>query len=300
MDELVLVLSDIAVDDRDGSLLSPDTGGDLGTLFGREGGRILVNGRGRPTIRARNGVPLRLRVVNAAIARYFQLAIDGHRFTIVGGDRGIFPSARESAAPVVLPGQRRDLVLVPRGADGQTLTLRWLPYDRGYGSTEFRDPEDVLGIELVGDPVDVPAPAFPPRTVEPLPTETVTSFDVSLTQESVGGELRMGFDGVPSWEAAPVPARIGETQVWTFRNTMEWSHPIHLHGYFFQPIDGAGRPIPEWHDTIDVPVDGVSRFIVRYDDRPGMWMLHCHILDHADAGMMGMIEVAAGTATHAH
>ena len=46
-DELVLVLSDIGVT-ADGSLYDPDTGGDLGTLFGREGNVVLVNGRSRP------------------------------------------------------------------------------------------------------------------------------------------------------------------------------------------------------------------------------------------------------------
>ena len=37
--------------------------------------------------------------------------------------------------------------------------------------------------------------------------------------------------------------------------------------------------------------DGRQRFAVRYDDRAGMWMFHCHILDHADAGMMGMLHL---------
>ena len=31
---------------------------------------------------------------------------------------------------------------------------------------------------------------------------------------------------------------------------------------------------------------------IKYDDRPGMWMFHCHILDHADAGMMGMLQLS--------
>lgn len=301
VDEVVLVLSDVAVDDDTGSLLPPDAGGDLATLFGREGNHILVNGRERPTLRVRNGVPIRLRIVNAAIARYFQLALSRHRFTVIGGDRGLVPSPREVSAPLIVPGQRTDLLLVPRGSDGEQLVVRWVPYDRGYGSTEFRDEEDVLVLELVGDPLIAPLPELPARTVEPLSLEGATSFDVELTQETVDGVLRMGFDGVPSWEATPVAAHLGETQVWTLRNTIDWAHPIHLHGYFFQALDELGRPIPEWLDTIDVPVDGARRFVVRFDDRPGMWMIHCHVLDHADAGMMGMIEVADPAATaHAH
>ena len=297
LDEAVLVLSDVAIDDDDGTLLPSDSGGDLATLFGREGNHVLVNGRERPVIRARNGVPLRLRIVNAAIARYFQLSMVRHRFTVIGGDAGIVPAPRETSAPLIVPGQRSDLIVVPRGNHGETIWIRWVPYDRGYGSTEFRDEVDVLGIELVGEPANVPLPEIPARAVEPLSLDGATTFDVELTQEVVDDRLRMGIDGVPSWESSPVVARIGETHVWTLRNTMDWAHPIHLHGYFFQAIDPRGNVLPEWLDTIDVPVDGLARFVVRYDDRPGTWMLHCHVLDHADAGMMGMIQVGDA---HAH
>jgi FtsP/CotA-like multicopper oxidase with cupredoxin domain len=49
---------------------------------------------------------------------------------------------------------------------------------------------------------------------------------------------------------------------------------------------------PEWRDTLNVPRMETAAFVVRYDDRPGMWMFHCHILDHADAGMMGMVHLS--------
>ena len=45
----------------------------------------------------------------------------------------------------------------------------------------------------------------------------------------------------------------------------------------------------EWKDTVNVPVSSSVKIAVHYNDRPGMWMFHCHILDHADAGMMGML-----------
>lgn len=301
MDELVLVLSDISLG-ADGALMPPTAGGDLATLFGREGSHVLVNGRVRPFIRARNGVPLRLRIVNAAISRYFQLAIEGHDFTIIGGDAGLSPAHQIVDRLLVLPGQRRDVIVVPKGRADEELVMRWVPYDRGFGSTEFRQEVPMLDITLVGDAVEVPVPVFPVRTVRPLSLEGATRFDVELTQSTIDGALVMGIDGVPSWEAAPIRAAIGETHVWTFRNTMEWAHPMHLHGYFFQALDEHGVPIAEWRDTIDVPaVDGVASFAVHYDERPGMWMFHCHILDHADAGMMGMIEVVDETGeSHVH
>jgi len=72
---------------------------------------------------------------------------------------------------------------------------------------------------------------------------------------------------------------------------MDFAHPFHLHGFFFQVLDtsGVAPSVLEWKDTANVPVGGALRFIVRYDERPGMWMFHCHILDHADGGMMGML-----------
>lgn len=86
---------------------------------------------------------------------------------------------------------------------------------------------------------------------------------------------------------------LGERQLWTVRNTFAFDHPFHLHGFFFQVLDvnGVAPSVREWRDTVNVPVDGTVRFVVDFNERPGMWMFHCHILDHADAGMMGMVHV---------
>ena len=55
--------------------------------------------------------------------------------------------------------------------------------------------------------------------------------------------------------------------------------------------DGTPAEPLAWVDTVDVPVDGTRKIAVRFDERPGMWMFHCHVLDHAEAGMMGMVEL---------
>ena len=46
-----------------------------------------------------------------------------------------------------------------------------------------------------------------------------------------------------------------------------------------------------WKDTVDVPVGTQVKLAIYFDDRPGMWMYHCHILDHAEVGMMGHLHV---------
>lgn len=65
-DQLVLVLSDIAIDDTTGVQHPSDSGGILGALLGREGNHVLVNGRKRPTLTVRNGALQRWRIVNSA------------------------------------------------------------------------------------------------------------------------------------------------------------------------------------------------------------------------------------------
>ena len=94
----------------------------------------------------------------------------------------------------------------------------------------------------------------------------------------------------------------GETQVWTVTNKTKWSHPFHLHGFFFQVLDETGAPVHPlaWKDTVSVPFEQTARFVVRFDDRLGSWMYHCHVLDHADGGLMGIVQVGATDTNHSH
>ncbi|RWO41241.1 multicopper oxidase domain-containing protein, partial [Mesorhizobium sp.] len=76
-------------------------------------------------------------------------------------------------------------------------------------------------------------------------------------------------------------------------NATAWHHPIHLHGHSFRVISRNGKPSKhrEWQDTVLMsPRERVEIALVA--DNPGDWMLHCHILEHQAAGMMGVFRVA--------
>jgi FtsP/CotA-like multicopper oxidase with cupredoxin domain len=90
-----------------------------------------------------------------------------------------------------------------------------------------------------------------------------------------------------------VSTTLGATEIWEVENLVGMDHPFHLHGFQFQVLDRDGVPEPyrSWKDVVNVPKHQTARFIVRYDDHPGKWMFHCHILDHEDHGMMGVLEV---------
>jgi FtsP/CotA-like multicopper oxidase with cupredoxin domain len=142
------------------------------------------------------------------------------------------------------------------------------------------------------------------RTIEPLPLAGATKVDLELALDqppdaapeySIRGQLY-------SARHKTLGARIGETQVWTVTNSTKWSHPLHLHGFFFQVLDDKGAPVRPlaWKDTVDIPFDKTVHLAVRFDDREGVsgaWMLHCHVLDHAEAGLMGSVQVG-GSETH--
>ena len=90
-------------------------------------------------------------------------------------------------------------------------------------------------------------------------------------------------------------ATLGAVEDWAIVNNTEMDHPFHLHGFRFQVVtEGAvGPAFRAWRDTINVRANSTSILRVRFDDQPGTWMFHCHILEHAERGMAGELMVRA-------
>ena len=295
-DELVLVLSDIAIDDN-GGLQAPENAGPVAMAFGLEGNHVLVNGRTRPRLMARPGVPQRWRIVNAAKSKYFELQlgeISGAPFTRIGGDGGIQEYPIKEETLVIAPGERVDAIVAPNGAAGEEIVVRSLPYNRGYGS-EYLSIEELFTIALVGLPSNSPQSNVTiHRDIAPIDQKGATrvTMDITLVQPD-DRTIEYRINNTSMAKLRPFPATVGEIQIWTITNQTKWSHPVHLHGFFFQVLDKDGQPARPlaWKDTVDVPFNETVSFIVRFDERPGMWMIHCHVLDHAEGGLMTMVEL---------
>lgn len=85
---------------------------------------------------------------------------------------------------------------------------------------------------------------------------------------------------------------IGEFSRLRFVNDSSRLHPMHIHGLFFKVLarNGASVDEPHFRDTVLVhPKDTVDIGTVPED--AGHWMLHCHILEHAESGMMTVVDV---------
>jgi FtsP/CotA-like multicopper oxidase with cupredoxin domain len=304
-DQVTMVLSDIGFD-KNGALDAPDSGGSAGDVFGREGDHVLLNGRKAPVLHLRSGAPQRWRIVNTARSRFFLLDLQGQKFTVIGSDGGLQERPTTSEILLVTPGERVDVIVAPTGAPGSELPVYSMLYNRGYGSVEFRSIEQVMTLAFSNEPAMTPPP--PPsvsRVIVPPSAAGATRVDLTLTLPAMdsAGHSEFQINGFPYPKAKPYRAALGETQLWVIKNDTKWDHPFHLHGYFFMPVDEKGEPLRPmaWKDTINIPMNATARVLVTFDERPGTWMFHCHILDHAEIGLMGTVHVGPSEpAEHAH
>ncbi len=291
--EKVLILSDNRFR-PDGSFDLPDPHSSRGRADaenGREGDVLFVNGVVMPTLAIRSGEVQRWRVINASAARIYRLALAGHTFLHVGSDGGLFEHPVEVGEVLLGVGERVELLVRGTGAPGVRSVLQTLPYDRYIPQTrptDWNTPRDLLSVQYSTAP-PVAAVALP-RVLRPVPAldsaRATATRVMALTQHLINGKA-MDIARVD------VSTTLGATEIWEVENLVGMDHPFHLHGFQFQLLDRDGVPEPyrSWKDVVNVPRHQTARFIVRYDGYPGKWMYHCHILDHEDHGMMGVLEV---------
>jgi FtsP/CotA-like multicopper oxidase with cupredoxin domain len=291
--ERLLVLTDnrLLADGTVDLPLHTSAQGMIDEMNGREGNVLFVNGSVMPTISIRAGEVQRWRIVNASAARVYRLAIPGHTMLHIGNDGGLFEKPVEVTSIVVANSERVELLVRGTGAPGTTTTLQTLPYDRYVPQTRPSDwnvPKDLLTLRYTDDapatPVALPATY---RVVPALDTTKVSAVRImSLSQGLINGRAM-------DMMRVDVRAKVGATEIWQIENLVGMDHPFHLHGFQFQVLDRDGVPEPfrSWKDVVNVRKHETVRFIVQYADFPGRWMFHCHILDHEDHGMMGILEI---------
>jgi FtsP/CotA-like multicopper oxidase with cupredoxin domain len=258
---------------------------------GREGDVFLVNGQIKPAFTIASGEVQRWRIINASAARVYRLALSGHSMVHVGSDGGLFEHPVEVSELVLANGERAEVLVRATGAPGTLALLQALPYDRYVPQTRPKDwaqTRDLLTLNISGE--QLKSSVALPKTLRVIPaldTTKVTATRVmTLSQGFINGRP-MGMDRID------VTAGLGATEIWEIENIVGMDHPFHLHGFQFQVLDRNGVPEKHrhWKDTVNVPKHETARFIVRYDDYAGKWMFHCHILDHEDNGMMGVLEI---------
>lgn len=122
----------------------------------------------------------------------------------------------------------------------------------------------------------------------PDPRPPSRRLDVHLTGNME--RFMWSFDGV-KFSENPEPLRFarGERARVRLINDSMMTHPIHLHGHFFEVVNGHAGRQPRKH-TVNVLPGGYAEFDFTAD-APGDWAFHCHLLMHMHAGMMRVVTV---------
>lgn len=257
---------------------------------GREGNTLVINGKEGSVLQVHAGQTERWRFVNAASARYFRLSLQGKPFKIIATDGGLLEAPRTETELLITPGERFDIAVGPF-QEGEDFEIETLPYNRvTFGKPKKRTYASVHVIDKK------PSKALIPEKFTEIPLLVSQNAIVNRTVTmSVGPSLKRGIDflvnGKMHFDDKPVV--VGDLQVWEVSNTSLMDHPFHLHGFFFQVLEenGVAPEYRAWKDTYNLKPKSKIKIAWQPDNRPGLWMYHCHILEHHAAGMMAQFEV---------
>lgn len=244
----------------------------------------LVNGARLPTIEAEAGSRIRARMVNASNCGY--LSFEGPWVRQIAGDQGLLSAPLTGETVVLAPGDRVELEWAI-GSDAISI-------ESGLHTVAGAVPgHPKLPLATIAPTGSAAAPAFArlpydgrPPSADPANTDIVYSLSGSnrTDQWLITGEI------FPDITIQSVD--LGAEVVVDVRNLSPTEHPFHLHGQPFEvlSIDGVAPDHYTYEDTWNVGVHQVVRLLVEASN-PGDWMTHCHILPHADGGMMTVFRV---------
>jgi FtsP/CotA-like multicopper oxidase with cupredoxin domain len=273
-----------------------------------------VNGKTESAIEPlvlKNGELHKVRFINASTAASHTLKISGHRFRVTHTDGHPLGEAYETDTLVLAPAERIDAEIFAHGKVG-------IEY-------QIADPERDYGLVIPiryaeGSVPEVASPFVPPPSrsfpgVESMGPDYVLEFASVMgmmggaamggmhgmhgsSSTMGGGTFRWTINGKSFPETVPLDLQVGKVvklRLYNRDNTAmmghRMDHPIHIHGAFFQIVSENGRPPARetWKDTVAVPEGEYIdvAFVMKF---PGEWMLHCHIIDHEDGGMLTMVR----------
>jgi FtsP/CotA-like multicopper oxidase with cupredoxin domain len=278
---------------------------------GRMGNWLTINGLTNPSIPVRAGERLRLRLINTSNARILAFNFDRLKVKIIALDGQPVPPASPGAEGIGLaPAQRADVIIDMEGKPGDTIPIWETSTGDRLKSAEFFISDKPA--RQNHDP-DLPV-ILPPNSLntkldlnQAQPIELIMEggamgglrearIDDKLIsiQEMVKGRMVWAFNGKTGIQKKPLTAiSIGQTAIINLINSTAFSHAMHLHGHHFQVIERNGKLVTgsPWRDTELVKRNEQLR-IAFVADNPGKWLLHCHMLEHAAAGMVAWVNVA--------
>lgn len=268
-------------------------------MSGYLGEYVLVNGIHGPVAHVASGWN-RLRIVNGSTARVFNLGLSGGiPFFIIGADGGLLPTPVKVSVCMLGPGERLDILVDLTSFDiGQEFYLvsnRFSEFNV-QGRQSFRMMKFLVNHSPEMN-FSLPATLSHIAPIDPGSTIATRRFDISAMNGGGAGHdggNRHTINGRPfEMDRVDEVVRSGSTEIWEFDNQKgDEIHPMHIHGVQFQVLNrmGGRNQLIEsekgWKDTVLVmPGEKVS-VIMTFPLYTGVFVMHCHNLEHEDDGMM--------------
>ncbi|THD75070.1 multicopper oxidase family protein [Thalassobius vesicularis] len=300
----VLVLDDWLLDPATGGFAEPFNHPMMMSHGGRTGNLVGVNGRYDFTLTAQQNERLRLRLINAANARIFDLRLEGMTGWAIALD-GMPLDAPVPVTDVITlaPAQRIDLIvdIVAQEAG----LLMWMQEDNW---------QLLADVTVSGQSARAARPA--PSALPPNPRMELPALADARKLEMVmeGGAMAGMESAVYQGERLSFREMIERGQFWALAgqaglsdtpfaklsigepvrlkliNRTVFPHGMHLHGTHFREVHADGSLGPLRDTILSVPNQPLE--IAFAADNPGKWLFHCHMLAHAASGMTTWINVA--------
>ena len=271
---------------------------------GRWGNVLTVNGYLRPELELPAGERIRLRILNVANGRVFALDLSPLGGEVVAFDGLGVRKLLDTNRIELAPGNRVDLdVRLPTSKVGETLAIvdRVTRRENLLATVRIESPSD--DAREASKRVEKTPRGFVPHWSQAFEMPVDETFSLNARRGGPHGLEWMindrvmrhdeGEPGQPEHHEVPYRFRQNRFVKLRFVNDSPRLHPMHLHGVFFKVIARNGQPIDEghWRDTVLIqPRETVDIGMVPTE--LGDWMLHCHILEHADSGMMTLFSVS--------
>ncbi len=294
-------------------------GGGMGSMMTRMqgflGDQVLVNGR--PDYRLDVATqPYRLRILNGSNARIYKLAwSDGRPVTVLGTGGGLLAAPQQRPYVVLAPAQRVDLWVSFADAEpGTEVQLISETYPSGVmqgmmGRAGLPPGGRVSLLTARVTHKGRSSQVLPQHLSSDLPAPAVT-HDTPVRRFNLSMRMMRGFAiNGRQFEGATVAddeiVRLGQTEIWEFFNDSMMPHPMHVHGLQFSVVerqtsgrrygDGLSAGIVDagLHDTVLVLPGERVRIALTFTDFTGLYLYHCHNMEHEDNGMMRYYRVQA-------
>ncbi|MGQ4359117.1 multicopper oxidase family protein [Streptomyces sp. SAS_272] len=236
----------------------------------------------------------RFRVLNASPADIMTVQRgDGGTLTQIATDQGYLTEATEVTSIRLVAGARAEFVLdLEDAVTLQTVvTTGWIR--GGSGTYDFL----TVTPDASDSPADLPSSL---NTITRYDTSAFTARTITLGQSGQTMTIN-GSAGTSMSSMAMISTTLDAEEVWTIKNGTQLEHSFHLHDVPFQLIEINGSTPTGvdlgWYDTFEVVGGGSIKIAMKFTDFTDdtyMYMLHCHLLQHEDEGMMAALMVTDG------